>query len=353
MSESKANQCEFHLIKAWMPVSKPYLKASVKSITDLKISGFSESEILFSKAVLPENRYLGLFWSDLTGVQTIREIDLKSMSLAKGFTTITSLSILVKDNLVLTTGFNNRVQVYKDGQSIGDIDIKSRVRICKSCQNMMGRWLQQTNESVYIISSGDNLYHMAWSDIMNGGEIKKSLIAQEIEDFFAAANGLGMISKDGILTLPKGKEVRLEPSLNKSGPSILIKLANHWIVSGDLDGQAIIASFRDTGKFCSKVTINMTSSKSPEVAMMYCLQTVVVDSGRAVALAVERNGCSHLLSITCRGQLDVVFTLPCLLEEFNTSDGYKVILSTSTCSQNGEILIGGFGWLKMIKIKIK
>ena len=65
MSESKANQCEFHLIKAWMPVSKPYLKASVKSITDLKISGFSETDIVFSTAVLPENRYLTLVWNTL------------------------------------------------------------------------------------------------------------------------------------------------------------------------------------------------------------------------------------------------------------------------------------------------
>ena len=134
-----------------------------------------------------------------------------------------------------------------------------------------------------------------------------------------------MIGKDGKLTLPKLIVVDLEPITNKSKPSIVIKLANHWIVSGDLDGQAIIASFSDTGKLCSRVTIEMTSSKSRDTAMMYCLQTVVVDRGRAVALAVERKGCSHLLSMTCRGMLFVFLKLPCLLNGLKTSNRYKVI----------------------------
>ena len=195
----------------------------------------------------------------------------------------------------------------------------------------MNRWLQQTNHSVYIRDEGDGLYHIAWSDIMNGGQIKKNLIATKIENFFASANGVAMISKDGKLLLPRGKVVDLELILNKSKPSILIKLANHWIVSGDLDGQAIIASFSDTGKLCSRVTIDMTSSKSRDTAMMYCLQTLAVDRGRAVALAVEREGCCRLLSMTCRGRLYVALTLPCLLDDSNTKDTYKVILAVSSC----------------------
>ena len=55
---------------------------------------------------------------------------------------------------------------------------------------------------MYIIDVGDNLYHIAWSDIINGGQIKKTLIEPNIEDFFAAVNGLGMIGKDGKLMLP-------------------------------------------------------------------------------------------------------------------------------------------------------
>ena len=78
----------------------------------------------------------------------------------------------------------------------------------------MNRWLQLANDNVYIIDSQDNLYHIAWSDIINGGRIKKTLIASQIEDFFVADNGLGMIGKDGKLTLPKGELVDLEPILN-------------------------------------------------------------------------------------------------------------------------------------------
>ena len=352
MSESKANQCEFHLIKAWMPVSKPYLKASVKSITDLKISGFSETDIVFSTSFLPGNRFLALVWSTLGFGQTVSKIDLNTKTLEKGFISTSLQSIVAKEDVILITGFMQRVQVYKNDQSLCDIDLVSRQGICKSGINIMNRWLQQTSDKVYIIDSEDNLYHIAWSDIMNGGQIMKTLIAPKIEDFFVATIGVGMIGKDGNLTLPKGKVVDLEPILNKSKPSIVIKLAKHWIVSGDLDGQAIIASFSGTGKLCSRVTIDMTSRISRDTAMMYCLQTVAVDRGRAVVLAVEREGCSHLLSMTCRGRLYVVFTLPCLIDDSNTYDSSNVVFSVSNCLQNGEILVGGYGWLKMITIKI-
>ena len=140
--------------------------------------------------------------------------------------------------------------------------------------------------------------------------------------------------------------------MKKSKPLIMIKLANHWIVSGDLDGQAIIASFSDTGKLCSRVTIDMTSSKSRDTAMMYCLQTVAVDRGRAVALAVEREGYINLLSMTCRGRLYAVFALPCLIDDLNTRDKYNVVFSVSHCSQKDKILVCRFGWMKMINIKI-
>ena len=205
---------------------------------------------------------------------------------------------------------------------------------------------------MYFIDSDDNLYQIAWPNIMNGVQIKKTLIAPQIEDFFAAANGLGMIAKDGKLTLPKGKVVYLKPILNKWKPSIVIKLAKHWIVSGDLDGQAIIASFSKTGKLCSRMTIVMTSRISRYTGMMYCLQTVAVDRGRGVALAVEREGYSHLLSMTCRGQLYVVFRLPCLINNLKTRKSYKVIFSATICALNSDILVCGPGWLKMINIKI-
>ena len=259
--------------------------------------------------------------------------------------------MLVKDAVILATGFYEKVIIYKDGQSIGSIDLKCRQRLCKSRCGIINRWLQKTNESVYIIDEGDNLYHIAWSDIMNGGQINKALIAPLIEDFFAATNGVGMIGKDRKLKLPKEKVLDLEPTFNKFEPSIVIKLANHWIVSGDLDGQAIIASFSDTGKLCSRVAIDMTSSKSRDTAMMYCLQTVAINRRRAVMLAVEREGCCRLLSMTCRGRLYVILTLPCLVDKSNRKDTNKVIFSVSNCSQKGDILVGGFGWLKMINIK--
>ena len=149
MSESKANQCEFHLIKAWMPVSKPYLKASVKSITDLNILGFSGEDTLFSTAVLPENHYLALVYNHFSGIQKISKIDLKTMSMIKGFSpTITSISILVKDTVILTTGVNEKLQVYKNGRFICNIDLVNRHRTCKSNYIMMNKSLQQINDSL-------------------------------------------------------------------------------------------------------------------------------------------------------------------------------------------------------------
>ena len=61
MSESKANQCEFHLIKAWMPVSKPYIKASIESITSLKLPKVKEKpDFLYADPIcrISDSRYL-------------------------------------------------------------------------------------------------------------------------------------------------------------------------------------------------------------------------------------------------------------------------------------------------------
>ena len=142
MSESKANQCEFHLIKAWMPVSKPYLKASVKSITDLKISGLTENDVLYSITVLSEDQYLALVLNEMSDVQTVSKIDFRSMSLVEVFISYISISILARDTVVLTTEYNLDIQVYTDGQSIGKVDIVSRVQPCKSGYTIMNRWLQ-------------------------------------------------------------------------------------------------------------------------------------------------------------------------------------------------------------------
>ena len=94
---------------------------------------------MFSVAVLPENRQMALVYNMINHGTTVSKIDLKSKVLDKGFSLATSLSMLVKDTEILTITQLQNIDIYKDGQSFGKIDLTNRNKLFKSDCRIMKR----------------------------------------------------------------------------------------------------------------------------------------------------------------------------------------------------------------------
>ena len=124
----------------------------------------------------------------------------------------------------------------------------------------------------------------------------------------------------------------------------------------DSNGEARISSINAGGKVTGSLTISLTSFKSPDTAMIYCIKDIAVSRRRAAMLAVEREGCSHLISMTARGRLMLLASLPNVIDRNKDPNDdkqkYKVVFAVSEFSKYGDVLLGGFGWLKKISIKM-
>ena len=136
MSESKANQCEFHLIKAWTPVSKPYLTACIKSITSIglpRAEGLPTSYTAESIANLPGNSHIMMSLENNQSRYAIYE-----------FSTGHSISTHIRgiSNTMAILAHNRRVLAFRHSCAAAVIDMDSdssimanimpRTRLCKN-----------------------------------------------------------------------------------------------------------------------------------------------------------------------------------------------------------------------------
>ena len=357
MSESKANQCEFHLIKAWMPVSKPYLKASVKSITDFKFKDLDKYWIIETLTQIEGSRYLATIYNTCTYISSVVELDTKSSNYKLiCHASSPSLGLTVND-ITLVFQFNEPVLVVQASKVIYRMGILCRSRYCKNYSTIAGRWCQETGDSVYVIDHEDYLYRIVWLDIIDGNYAKKELIDSNVEDFWVIKGSFGMIHKDGVLKLPFGKILDLKSVESNAQWTIITEAAKHWIVSGDLDGQAIIASIKSSGKVKSTLTIHLTSigirvTIERTHATMYTLKTVTVVRHKSIVMAFERDSICHLISVNTSGKMMMINTiadvLPAKLAKLKKIIKYAIVLDGK-----GNVLVGGVSWTKKISLKFK
>ena len=348
MAAIKSISCEFYLIKAWTPVNRPHLKASIKSITDLKIAGIDRHIILYSVIDLPDSRYLLNMFDVNTYNHSLVMTDLESITLMRDPGSKELISMLAKNGIIFGTKFRDHISLFRDGIVLGSIDIIARLRICSCGSAIMNRWLQMTSDSVYVIDDGDSLYRVAWSDVVNAGKVHKTLVENKIEEFFVAANGVALIDKTGQLKIPGGTIIDLHKIVKDAENHILIKAAKHWIVSVDLNGKAVISSINGSGKVCGRLKIKMTSFKSQPTAMMYSMKSAGESRGRSALLAVEREGCGHLISMDSRGPMIVVARIACLIVKHRTivHGAYDLIYAITGFSKNRDVVVGGLDDLK-------
>ena len=226
------------------------------------------------------------------------------------------------------------------------------------------RWCQQRGDDLFVVDIYDNLYSIKWSDIEQDIYDEVTLVSHNVEDFYAAKHGVGVITTDMHLILPgrtpislaiclgthnqKSNEVR--DSHSKSDWSILVHSGGHWIAGGNLHGNEMLASFGRGSRPVSILSIS-SSYRTKLHNIINCFER----RNRSVIMAQEREGCCHLISKCSRGRLTLLQSIASLVDDtVDYPDLNHKIKSTIWCTENeGEMLIAGYMWMKRLCLKLK
>ena len=173
--------------------------------------------------------------------------------------------------------------------------------------------------------------------------------------------GLATLNVDNTLTLPVGTEVNLKAKVDFEATwTIVTCIAKCWIASGDrdLDGYAIMASISKQGKARKPFKLKLTSngyenSDGRQFAGIYSLHQAYIRGRRGIILAIERDGCCHLISVMY-GRMP---KLQCIASIVNIDvadrENDRVVMAVTATGIEGEFIAGGFGWTRWISLKLK
>ena len=358
MSESKAKQCEFNLIKSWISASKPFLKASVKSITDLKVDGFPAYYSVNAIAKHNDDEHVVHIMDHKQNEKYIYRLNLKNnRAFATGEDTLTR-SLISKNGIVLATKYDeDGSAVLIDGEKKANINVSVISEECKNGWCTANRFIQHRGDDIYYRDVYDRLHTLKWSDIEAGNySPEQVVVANNVQDFSMSQDGVGVLNTNGKLKLPSGISFNLNSVSAEAKWTNLDKVANHWIATGGLNDTAILASVGPRGHFRSSLELQLTRNryKTASHPRIYCLRPAFERRGRAVILAIERDGVCHLVGMTARGRLATVTRLSNMADRGReyAMPNYEVVLCVSDDGVEGEFVLGGYCWMKKLALKL-
>ena len=267
--------------------------------------------------------------------------------------------------------------IYRDLQEIGQIEFDAKYERCKNYQRIRGSYAQQAGHSVYAVDNDGGLYRIEWEDIKDGKYLK-TLVKSNVWDFYIdKTRGLATIDMSYILSLASVDEVIPLPKIDPLAQwTIVTCIAKYWIVSGDLYDQSIITSISNKGDVISTLKLKLTSNgylaemasecydysdegiqyETMRFAGIFTLNPVFVRGRRGIMLAIERDGCCHLISVhygrmsKLQSIASIVLITP--FNMFDEGDNFIVISVVDTDTE-GVFIAAGMGWTKKITIKLK
>ena len=176
--------------------------------------------------------------------------------------------------------------------------------------------------------------------------------------------GLASLNIRDTLSLPSDTEVDLKAKVDFNATwTIVTCVAECWIACGDRDlehdGHAIMASVSNKGNIRSTLKLKLTSNgynnlnNFRKFAGIYSIHQAYVRGRRGIILAIERDGCCHLISVAygCLSKLQSIESIVNVdLVEYN---GMHIVSSVTATGTKGEFIAGGVGWTKRIILKLK
>ena len=211
---------------------------------------------------------------------------------------------------------------------------------------------------MYAVDDGRDMYRIEWQDIKDG-QYRRSLVKSNVESFYVdSLLGIATVNVDLTLSLDGGTEVDLRQKVESQAEwTIVTCIAKCWIVSGDLDGMAIIAAITNKGNIISTLKLKLTSNgfehrEGNKYAGIFVLRRAFVRGRRGIMLAIERDGCCHLISVAY-GRLSKLQSIHSILPSVVEYGSERIVMSVTDTHTEGEFMVGGRRWTKWISLKLK
>ena len=342
------------------------LKAKFKATKDLHFKGLPNNYFIDSMTRMQGSRYVA-------GVTNYPAITGEAYCVDVGTRTAENLKLnaddcidnsFVDDQYVLLVLCIEPMIIVRDLVKIGQIEFGAKYEICKNGNQISGSYAQQSGHSVYVVDHDTCLNRIEWQDIKDGKYVK-TLVKRDVNNFYVDGRlGLATLSRHNVLSLPGGTEVDLKAKVDaKVTWTIVACIAKWWIACGDrdllTDGHAIMASVNDNGDIRSTLAVKLTSNgyvnykDGRQFAGIYSLQKVNVRGRRGIMLAIERDGCCHLISVV-HGRMSKLQSVASIVNvDVIKHEKDRIVTSVTATGTRGEFIAGGKGWTRLISLKLK
>ena len=352
------SRINYSMLTCTWPTRRRRVKATISDIADIHIPKFGNKYRIQSMTKISMHKY-AICVSDMNDINqnVIYDVDAKSWDARRiGIDTMPATCV-ARDGAFLIASSYHFIKVYfRDGKS-GLIQIHAKSKLCKNGWLSSEGVCKQRGDYVYFIDRVRDLKSFKWSDIIGdikGIDPKSCAIAKNVDDFVPADPMPAILTEQKLLTLPNKKIVDLKAISQHAAWAILHRIGKHWIVSGDLDGQAIIASVNDSAKIKSTISVRLTSNGWPGTPSMFSIKTAIDRKAASFMLALERDGWSHLLAIDGVGRLTAIESLAAIAsDKVDYPDRYyRTVTAVAEGDEPGECYVCGYSWVKKIKVSI-
>jgi hypothetical protein len=326
-----------------------------KEMRNLKFEGMPYY-INYSMARVKDSQYL---MARSSGCYFVDIDTLKAKKAAIDNNICDLVNLFIDGEHMLMVRGNDKMTILRDLQNIGQIEFRAKLGIYRNVHGSYGRYVQQVGKTIYAVDEESDLYRIEWQDIRNCIDHKK-LIKSEVENFFVdKILGMAIVDCGRILYLDNVVEVDLTKVNREAKWTIVTSTATCWIVSGDNDDKAVMASISKKGEVRSIFKLKMTSNgyikyDGSEFGGVYALHKVYAKGMRGIMLAIERGGSCHLISIDY-GRLSVLQSIDSIvpLDVVDDIEDELYVASVTSTGKRGEFIVGGENWTKLITVKYK
>ena len=329
-------------------------RSSVIAIVDLSLAGMHDKYASHSMTIMQDNRYLMH-----AGDSRIYRVDIDKLKAERLEPNIrNTANCFIEGEYMLVVRYAGPMMIFRDLREIGQIDFKGKDKRCKNDQLIRGRYSQQTGQTVFAVDRAGGLYRIEWQDIKDG-EYRKTLVNSNVENLYVAEGlGLATLKVDSTLNLACETEVDLRKKFDsKAKWTIVTCIAKCYIISGDLDDQAIMATISKKGNIGSTLKLKLASNgfvndDGREFAGIYSLHQAYVRGRRGIMMAIECDGCCHLISVVY-GRMSKLQSIASIVNADVVDDKWnRIVMCVIHTDTEGVFLTGGFGWTRLISLKL-
>ena len=335
------------------------LKASFKAIQDLHFDGLPNKYINYTMTRMQGSQYLMQALDENADKHNSYCVDINTLKANRlELNSGKFINCFIEGEYMLLVGHYESMAIYKDLHNMGIVKFKSNANTSTNYMPVRSRYAQQAGQTVYSLNEGGCLSRIEWQDIKDGMYLK-TLVKSNMRHFYADIGlGLATVNVHGSLSLAGGIEVDLTTKVDsKAKWTIMTCIAECWIVSGEYDGQAIMASICKKGAIKSTLKLKLTSNgyknrDGRKYGGIFKLHNAFVRGRRGIMLVIESDGCCHLISVAY-GRMSKLQSIDSIVPDLMKIKSDRIVHSVIATGIEGEFIAGGQNWTRRVSLKLK